>query len=141
VLDRSVSFRRSSVEHAGFRAQSALPGASVLPKANRVLSAADFKSAVRRGKRVYTPHAVVYLSSRGESESTRFGFIVGKNVGGAVKRNLVRRRLRSIGHDLLEQNATGRDVVVRALPGVDQLAWDTLHTEISEVVNGSVARR
>ena len=113
----------------------------MLPKANRVLSAADFKSAVRRGKRVYTPHAVVYLSARDESESTRFGFIVGKNVGGAVQRNLVRRRLRSIGRDLLAQNATGRDVVVRALPGVDQLGWDTLHTEISEVVNGSVGRR
>jgi ribonuclease P protein component len=113
----------------------------VLPKTNRVLSAADFKAAVRRGRRVHTAHAVVYLAPRDPSASTRFGFIVGKNVGGAVQRNLVRRRLRSIGRDLLVDNATGRDVVVRALPGVDQLPWDTLHTEISEVVNGSVGRR
>ena len=113
----------------------------MLSKTNRVLSAADFKFAVRRGKRVFTPHAVIYLSSRDASASTRFGFIVGKNVGGAVQRNLVRRRLRSIGRDLLVSNATGRDVVVRALPGVDQLGWDTLHTEISEAVNGSVGRR
>jgi ribonuclease P protein component len=113
----------------------------VLSKSNRVLSAADFKAAVRRGKRVHTPHAVVYLSQRDASAATRFGFIVGKNVGGAVQRNLVRRRLRSIGRDLLVANATGRDVVVRALPGADQLAWDTLHSEISEVVNGSVGRR
>jgi ribonuclease P protein component len=113
----------------------------VLPKINRVLSAADFKSAVRRGRRAYAPHAVVYLSTRDSSAPTRFGFIVGKNVGGAVQRNLVRRRLRSIGRELLETNATGRDVVIRALPGVDQLAWDTLHSEISEVVNGSVGRR
>ena len=113
----------------------------MLSKKNRVRSAADFKFAVRRGKRFYTPHAVVYVSPRGESEATRFGFIVGKNVGGAVERNLVRRRLRSIGRDLLPGNATGRDVVIRALPGAPQLAWDTLHSEISEVVNGSVARR
>lgn len=113
----------------------------MLPKTNRVLSAADFKSAVRKGKRAYTPHAVVYLSPRDATESTRFGFIVGKNVGGAVQRNLVRRRLRSIGRDLLATNATGRDVVVRALPGVDQLDWDTLHSEISGAVNGSVGRR
>ena len=141
MLDWSVSYRRTSVEHAGFRSQLAAPGASVLPKINRVLSAADFKSAVRKGKRVYTPHAVVYLSPRAAEQATRFGFIVGKNVGGAVQRNLVRRRLRSIGRDLLVANATGRDVVVRALPGVEQLGWDTLHSEISEVVNGSVGRR
>jgi ribonuclease P protein component len=113
----------------------------VLAKSNRVLAAADFKAAVRRGRRSYAPHAVVYVLPREASESTRFGFIVGKNVGGAVQRNLVRRRLRAIGRELLATHATGRDVVVRALPGVEQLAWDSLHTEISDVVNGSVARR
>ena len=113
----------------------------MLSKANRVVSATDFKLAVRRGKRLYAPHAVVYVLPREASAATRFGFIVGKNVGGAVQRNLVRRRLRSIGRDLLATTATGRDVVIRALPGVDQLAWGTLHTEISEVVNGSVGRR
>jgi ribonuclease P protein component len=114
---------------------------SVLAKANRVRSAADFKSAVRRGRRTHTPHAVLYITQRDAASPTRFGFIVGKNVGGAVERNLVRRRLRSIGRDLLAANATGRDIVVRALPGVDQLRWDSLHSEISEAVNGSVARR
>jgi len=113
----------------------------VLAKSNRVRSAADFKSAVRRGRRAHTPHAVLYIVPRSASDPTRFGFIVGKNVGDAVERNLVRRRLRAIGRGLLETNATGRDIVVRALPGVDQIRWDTLQREISEAVNGSVARR
>lgn len=113
----------------------------MLAKTNRVLSAADFKSAVRKGKRLYAPHAVVYLA-RGDAEApTRFGFIVGKNVGNAVTRNLVRRRLRSIGRDLLATRATGGDVVVRALPGVEQLPWSTLQSEITTVVDGSVGRR
>ena len=88
-----------------------------------------------------TGHAVLYVSTRDASQPTRFGFIVGKNVGGAVTRNLVRRRLRSIGRELLVDHQTGRDLVIRALPGVEQLAWDTLHTEISDAVNGSVGRR
>ena len=117
------------------------PVTPVLAKTNRVLSAADFKSSVRRGRRVNTGHAVLYVSDRDSSAPTRFGFIVGKNVGGAVTRNLVRRRLRSIGRELLVDNATGRDLVIRALPGVEQLAWDTLHSEISDAVNGSVRRR
>jgi ribonuclease P protein component len=113
----------------------------MLAKTNRVLSAADFKAAVRRGRRFHSGHAVVYVSRHDSSEPTRFGFIVGKNVGGSVQRNLVRRRLRSIGRELLESNATGVDVVVRALPGAHQLGWDSLHTEITDVVNRSVSRR
>jgi ribonuclease P protein component len=112
----------------------------VLAKQNRVRDAADFKSAVRKGRRSYSQHAVVYISARDSAEPARFGFIVGKNVGGAVQRNLVRRRLRSIGHDLLATGLTGSDVVVRALPGAHQVPWDTLHTEITDVVNRSGRR-
>jgi ribonuclease P protein component len=112
----------------------------VLAKQNRVRAAADFKSAVRKGRRSFSPHAVVYIAARDSVEPTRFGFIVGKNVGGAVQRNLVRRRLRSIGHDLLASGPTGRDVVVRALPGAHQVPWDTLHSEITDMVNRSERR-
>jgi ribonuclease P protein component len=113
----------------------------MLAKQNRVLSAADFKASVRRGRRSYSGHAVIYLTRRGDDEPSRFGFIVGKNVGGAVTRNLVRRRLRSIARSLLDGHATGADIVVRALPGVGQLGWDTLQSEITDAVNGSVGRR
>ena len=41
----------------------------MLSKSNRVLSAADFKSAVRRGKRVYAPHAVVEHSGGHSTEA------------------------------------------------------------------------
>ncbi|GAB2456661.1 ribonuclease P protein component [Conyzicola lurida] len=112
----------------------------MLAKENRVLSAADFKSAVRRGKRVYSPHAVIYLTKPEAEAPTRFGFIVGKNVGGAVQRNLVRRRLRSIARELLPDAGEGRDVVVRALPGVDQLPWDTLQSEIAVAIDGAKSR-
>lgn len=86
--------------------------------------------AVRTGRRVFTPHAVLYLRAREASEVTRFGFIISKAVGNSVKRNLVRRRLRSVGHDVLPTHAFGTDVVVRALPGVDHVSWSTLQEEI-----------
>jgi ribonuclease P protein component len=112
----------------------------VLAKSNRVRTAADFKSTVRKGRRSYSAHAIVYVQPRDATEPARFGFIVGKNVGGAVQRNLVRRRLRSIGRDLVSAGTSGRDVVVRALPGADQVPWDTLHSEIADVVTGSGRR-
>ena len=118
-----------------------LAGSTVLAKANRVLSGTDFKSVVRSGRRLTTPHAVVYFSRTGDSSPTRFGFIVAKSVGGSVVRNRIRRRLRSIGRELLSEAATGADIVVRPLPGSAELEWTTLHTEISEAVHRSVTRR
>jgi ribonuclease P protein component len=96
---------------------------------------------VRRGKRVNTPHAVLYVGGRGADEPTRFGFIVSKAVGNAVTRNLMTRRLRSIGHELLAGNATGRDIVIRALPGSPEVSWTILHGEICDGLERSASRR
>jgi len=104
----------------------------VLARVNRVTRPADFRAAVRRGRRVGTSAAVLHILDRHAAEPTRFGFIVGKSVGGAVVRNTVKRRLRAVSYDLLPQLADGRDVVIRALPGSDQVAWATLHSEIAD---------
>jgi ribonuclease P protein component len=106
-----------------------------------VVSASDFRTAVRRGKRVSTAHAVVYLHARSSGEPTRFGFIVAKTVGNAVVRNRMRRRLRSVGRDVLATHATGVDVVIRALPGSPEVSWANLHEEISAGIDRGVSRR
>ena len=114
----------------------------MLAKANRVLSGNDFRQAVRRGRRATSPHAVVYSHPRGADSPTRFGFIVTKAVGGAVVRNTVRRRLRAVSRDILSTGvAPGTDVVVRVLPGMPELDWATLQTEVTEAVHRSVGRQ
>lgn len=113
----------------------------MLAKANRVVRADDFRTAVRRGKRVGTAHTIVYLHTRPLGEPTRFGFIVAKTVGNAVTRNLMRRRLRSVGRELLLQHATGTDIVIRALPGSPDVSWATLQSELSDGVDRGVNRR
>jgi len=74
---------------------------------------------------------VLHVFERPGSEPSRFGFIVTRAVGNAVTRNLVRRRLRSVSRELLPVIPDGRDVVMRALPGSDQVPWATLHAEIA----------
>lgn len=76
-------------------------------------------------------HAVIYTAQRAGNEPARFGFVVAKTVGKAVTRNLMRRRLRSIGHELVSNGFAGTDVVVRALPGSEKLPWSSLHEEIT----------
>ena len=102
----------------------------MLKRANRVVTGDDFRTTVRRGRRVGTPHALIYMSSTEANRPTRLGFIVSKTVGNAVTRNLVTRRLRSIGHEVVLARPTGTDLVIRALPGSQGVSWTTLQSEI-----------
>lgn len=121
----------------------------MLAKANRITTADDYKGVVRKGRRFVTPHLVTYVRSDPEAtasgnQGARFGFIVAKNVGGATHRNRVRRRLKAASYLMLDQ-APGRDVVVRALPGCSNASWETLRSELAESlarsVNSNSARR
>lgn len=112
----------------------------MLAKANRLVRADDYRRLVRRGRRVASRHAVVYIIRGDESRPPRFGFIVAKTVGVAVARNLVRRRLKALSFTALPRLAPGTEVVIRALPGSAQVGWDILRSEISEILGGGVTR-
>ena len=65
----------------------------------------------------------------------RFGFIVSKQVGNAVTRNTVRRRLKDACARQLPLG-DGIDVVIRALPAAAQASF----AELLADVDGAVAR-
>ena len=106
----------------------------MLARANRVVLPADFRSAVRRGRRTTTPSAVYYQLATDPARPLRFGFIVSKAVGNSVVRHRVTRRLRAIGHDLLSTVPEDRDVIIRSLPGSDEVAWATLHDDVARAL-------
>ncbi len=57
---------------------------------------------VRGGARCATPAFVLEAKRRsGEAVGARFGFTVSKQVGGAVERNRIKRRLKAAVHDVL----------------------------------------
>jgi ribonuclease P protein component len=113
----------------------------MLAKANRVVRAEDFRTAVRRGRRSTTPLAVYYRLERRPSDPARFGFIVSRAVGGAVERNLVRRRMRAVGRELIDAGASGADVVVRALPGSAQHGWASLSADMHRALETELMTR
>ena len=102
----------------------------MLAKANRITSADDYRSIVRRGAKAAGTHTVSYFRPRESGQPARFGFIVSKKVGTAVRRNLVRRRLKAACHELLASGAVGVDVVVRALPSAVEAEWPALRAEV-----------
>nr|WP_231369206.1 ribonuclease P protein component [Frigoribacterium sp. CG_9.8] len=111
-----------------------------MAKANRLVRADDYRRLVRRGRRITTRHIVIYLLQEDDLRPPRFGFIVPKTVGIAVRRNIVRRRLKAIGFGAVRELPPGTDVVIRALPGSAQADWDTLRSAVSEVLSGGVTR-
>ena len=113
----------------------------MLPKGNRVVKADDFRAIVRRGRRSTSSIAVYYRLQRGEADPARFGFIVSKAVGGAVERNLLRRRMRAVSRELVDAGASGMDVVVRALPGSAQRGWASLSADMHDVLESELMPR
>ncbi len=112
----------------------------MLARDNRLIKADDFRSTMRAGRKVGSDHLVTYLQRDETQSHTRFGFVVAKTVGGAVKRNLVKRRMREIARELLKEHSAGFTVVVRALPGAAEISWDQLREELRSSVSIGVKK-
>jgi len=76
----------------------------------------DFRAVTRSGVRVGRPTLVVHAGRVADRDLVRIGFVVSKQVGNAVTRNRVKRRLRHLATAQLAGTPAGVDLVVRALP-------------------------
>ncbi len=124
----------------------------MLAKANRITRGADYRTTVRRGARFPGAHTVVSVRPVAGSDVVRFGFVAGRKVGDAVRRNLVRRRLKAIAYEWLAERpgsagsagrepGAGLDIVIRALPGSAQAGWASLHEEVFTALTRFTSRR
>lgn len=125
----------------------------MLPAPRRMRSADEFRSTVRAGVRAKRDSVIVY--ARCEEPSThpgvRVGFVVSKAVGNAVTRNRVKRRLRHLAYDLIDQAPSGTRLVVRAFApaayagdslGIDLAgAWHTCLGKLAKHATESSASR
>ncbi len=112
----------------------------MLPMIHRVRTAVDFARTVRSGARSGRRNVVLYGSRTSDAVPSRVGFIVGKNVGNAVTRNLVKRRLRHASAEWVTTHPSGYDVVVRALPAAAASDWPALHRDFTSCLAVVVRR-
>ncbi|MFV0372765.1 ribonuclease P protein component [Microbacterium sp.] len=111
----------------------------MLARGNRLTRGTDYRAVVRGGGKCAARNTVTYVSSTRSSQPARFGFIVSKQVGGAVIRNTVRRRLKAVCAEALPGVSAGSDVVVRALPGAATADFETLRAEVSRCLSRRAA--
>ncbi|GAA5037861.1 ribonuclease P protein component [Microbacterium fluvii] len=102
----------------------------MLARPHRLTRGSEYKAVVRRGRRCAAPNTVTYVVSTSDARDARFGFIVSKQVGSAVVRNTVRRRLKAICAESLPGVRSGSDIVIRALPSAATTPFADLREEV-----------
>ena len=102
----------------------------MLPKNNRLTKKKDFDAIFTGAKSIKNGFLVVKIRENNLQES-RFGFVVSKKISNkATVRNTVKRRLRKAFENLVKAMAPPKDVVIIALPGIQN--WEFL--DIQEAV-------
>jgi ribonuclease P protein component len=111
----------------------------VLTRGHRITRGADYRAVVRGGARCAGSHTVTHVVSTSAPRPPRFGFIVSKQVGGAVVRNTVRRRLKAICAEAIPGVRDGADIVIRALPSSATADFSALRAEVLRCLDRKAA--
>lgn len=108
----------------------------------RLRRKSDFDAVFREGVRSSSGSLALRVRDRGESaadEPCRFGYSVSSRLGGAVKRNKIRRRLRESARRLnSEGKCRGLDVVVVARHGAADAEFAELDATLRRLVGRSL---
>lgn len=90
-------------------------------RSRRLRSRQDISRLIQKGRRIRTPHVLIYIAPSSES-STRVACVVGKKVhASAVKRHFYQRRLREIAKQVVRDIPQPYDMVWVALPSISSL--------------------
>lgn len=103
----------------------------MLARPHRLTRGTDYKSVVRSGVRCGGARVITSMLTTGEAREARFGFIISKQVGTAVIRNTVRRRLKAVCADALADVPQGTDIVIRALPASASATFAELSADVT----------
>ena len=93
-----------------------------MKRRHRLSRSRDFDAVYRHGRSVATRYLVLYSFAREEevSDEPRLGLAVGRQLGTAIERNRLKRRLRAAFDELRERVPGGRDYVLIARPGLSE---------------------
>lgn len=91
----------------------------------RLTRSGDIRRVYHEGK-AYPQKLAVLLVAPAEEEGVRVCIVAGKGLGGAVQRNRVKRRMRSLMTELLPSIKPGWDLVLIARPGMKQASTEEM---------------
>ncbi|MFQ5921887.1 MAG: ribonuclease P protein component [Anaerolineales bacterium] len=98
---------------------------------NRLTSTTEFRRVRRTGKS-YAHPLVLLIASPSIGEYSRYGVTASRAIGGAVRRNRAKRRMRAALQKF--EPGPGWDLILVARPGLDEAPWSELVEAISNLL-------
>ncbi|MBV9339508.1 MAG: ribonuclease P protein component [Acidobacteria bacterium] len=105
-----------------------------LSKSRRLLRHAEFERVYRQGRRYFASHLTVFFLRRTDRAGLRFGFTVGKALGGAVERNRMKRRLREAVRLSGLERAIPADIVINPRRSLLETDFAEVRMEIEKAL-------
>ncbi|NWF53324.1 MAG: ribonuclease P protein component [Syntrophaceae bacterium] len=104
-------------------------------KEERIRKRADFLRVLKKGAPYRTPHFRVLVSPNGLSHC-RLGITAGKKIGSAVRRNLLKRRIREFFRLNKDRFPVSSDFLIIAQEGAAKLSFWQLSEELKGLFRG-----
>jgi len=93
----------------------------------------EFRYVFSAGNRKSGRYVILYMLP-GKQERNRVGIIVKKNIGNAVQRNKIKRRLREVWWNRCNQLISGYDIVILARKKILQARFKEIETELKKLI-------
>ena len=112
----------------------------MLKSVNRLKKRKEFAYLYNNGTAKHTNNlTLVYLPTK--HRPLKIGFSVGKKIGKAHTRNLIKRRLRAIVRDYVNFLPDNYNMVFIAKSGITDITFEDLKTQVDLVINKSGLKR
>lgn len=102
----------------------------MLAREHRLRSSDEIRETIRRGKRISNRIATLHYLPANENQ---FAVVTSKAVGGAVVRNLVRRRAKAALYELQDKSPKLK-AVLRMQPVAASASWEELSKSIRDLI-------
>jgi ribonuclease P protein component len=110
------------------------------PREARLVRRGEFDAVYRAGKRRSSTHFTVFFRAN-QLPQTRFGFSIKKELGGAVVRNRIGRRIREIVRCHRREISAGWDIVIHPKGTVARWEFAALTSDLLRLLqNGTQAK-
>lgn len=108
----------------------------MLKSINRLRKRKEFAYLYNNGTAKHTAHLTL-VSLPTKHRPLKIGFSIGKKIGKAHLRNLIKRRLRAIVRDLVPTMPDNYNVVFIAKAGIDNITFDEMKKEVKFLIEKS----